>query len=453
VNGRSQERVHGALAAFEDRGTAGWVRARVANAAPGVRLERAIVAMSHYVIDELTWDADHDVEVDLPMHVDGELTGVGPWRREVPDGGTDTEDGFRFLTETETAASVDGVRLRAQLGDASADAYVVVDTPHAWWRAVSFGAPGSGPARFHFVRARGRRGRILSVWDVLGVVRSVTTAGTVARVELRDGTVHQHERLDDHWRFQLVSTTVPTIQAMDLGTIDLAGGVNQLPMSEPRVVTPRRRVVVPRRARGSASGGRALTFELGEEHYRRSEPTWAEAGKPSATVSIAADGDDLVITVDVSKSDLHFAPACPDNPLDNEHPDTNSDGVQLHLILPVSPGERLAPREVTWLLVPEDDTDRVRVTTRTVGGDAPRLRASWRRTSAGYSIRAAISLLDLTADARTPIHLGLIVNDMAPDRERRRGQLVLGGGPGEFVYLRGDRLPPEAHLEVVIGDG
>jgi hypothetical protein len=42
---------------------------------------------------------------------------------------------------------------------------------------------------------------------------------------------------------------------------------------------------------------------------------------------------------------------------------------------------------------------------------------------------------------------------MAPDRERRRGQLVLGGGPGEFVYLRGDRLPPEAHLEVVIGDG
>jgi hypothetical protein len=28
---------------------------------------------------------------------------------------------------------------------------------------------------------------------------------------------------------------------------------------------------------------------------------------------------------------------------------------------------------------------------------------------------------------------------MPPGRERRRGQLVLGGALGEFVYLRGDR--------------
>jgi hypothetical protein len=36
---------------------------------------------------------------------------------------------------------------------------------------------------------------------------------------------------------------------------------------------------------------------------------------------------------------------------------------------------------------------------------------------------------------------------------RRRGQLVLGGAPGQFVYLRGDRLPAEDQLDFVIADG
>ena len=79
VNGRSQERVHGTLVAYEDRGAAGWVRARADGAAPGVRLERTLVAMPAYVVDELTWRADDDVDVDLPFHADGELEGVGRW--------------------------------------------------------------------------------------------------------------------------------------------------------------------------------------------------------------------------------------------------------------------------------------------------------------------------------------------------------------------------------------
>jgi hypothetical protein len=35
--------------------------------------------------------------------------------------------------------------------------------------------------------------------------------------------------------------------------------------------------------------------------------------------------------------------------------------------------------------------------------------------------------------------LGVVVNEKPAGRERRRGQLVLGGARGEFVYLRGDR--------------
>jgi hypothetical protein len=38
-----------------------------------------------------------------------------------------------------------------------------------------------------------------------------------------------------------------------------------------------------------------------------------------------------------------------------------------------------------------------------------------------------------------PVSLDVLVNETAPGRERRRGQLVLSGAHGEFVYLRGDR--------------
>jgi hypothetical protein len=47
----------------------------------------------------------------------------------------------------------------------------------------------------------------------------------------------------------------------------------------------------------------------------------------------------------------------------------------------------------------------------------------------------------------------VIVNETSPDRERRRGQLVLGGSEGQFVYLRGDRHSAEDQLAFVIGDG
>jgi hypothetical protein len=40
----------------------------------------------------------------------------------------------------------------------------------------------------------------------------------------------------------------------------------------------------------------------------------------------------------------------------------------------------------------------------------------------------------------------VIINETAPGRERRRGQLVLSGARGEFVYLRGDRHDDVARL-------
>jgi hypothetical protein len=438
VNGRSQQRVHGMLAAYEDRGAAGWVRAFVDDAAPGVRLERTIVAMPEYVVDELTWRAVDDVQVDLPLHVDGSLTGAGPWRRAVADGGTDLEDGFGFLRDTETATGADHVRLDASLGASTATVRVFVDAAHDWWRAVSVGAPGSGPARFHFIRARGRRGTIVSVWDLSASVADVSRADGVVTVTLPDGTRHDHRSDADGWHIALAA-------ARATSSIDLGGVVDAT--ASPRLVVQshgewRRRV--------TRLGRHPVTFELGESQYRRSEESWRDAGAPTATVAIAAEPDALVFTIDVTKSDVSFAPARDANPLDNENPDTNSDGVQLHLIVP-APGTALVPaRELTWILVPELGGDRVRVTSRAVGAPAPEIQASWQPRPRGYAVRAAIPRASLEPAA--DLLIGVIVNETSSGRERRRGQLVLGGADEGFVYLRGDRLPADRHLAFVLTD-
>jgi hypothetical protein len=46
----------------------------------------------------------------------------------------------------------------------------------------------------------------------------------------------------------------------------------------------------------------------------------------------------------------------------------------------------------------------------------------------------------------------VVVNDMAPERTRRRGQLVLSGRVGEHIYLRGDREYPASFFRLVVPD-
>ena len=441
VDGRSQNRVNGFLMAYDDRDTAGWVRARADGIAGGVRFDRVLVAMTDYVIDELTWDADHDVVVDLPFHTDGELVGAGSWVAATPDGGPGDEDGFGFLTDVETAPGDGDVRLDARLGRSVAQARISVDVPHAWWRATSFGAPGSGRARFYFVRCHARRGRVLTVWDFERSVNRVERTADAATVVLHDGTRHVHRSGVTRWQITVQASATSSV-------IDLAGAVDR-PASATVPKSLRRAPIVIPRVSASETG---LRFDLGEPEYRRSEPSWTEAGKPTASVSVAVDGADLVIITRVVKADTHFAPATGWNPLDNEHPDTNSDGIQLHMSVPHANDATKPPREWNWLMVPEADTERVRISSRASADDAAALRASWTRTEDGYLVRSALSLASLGIIHAVPFTLGLIVNDMSRNRERRRGQLVLGGAQGEFVYLRGDRMPADAQLDFVVAD-
>jgi hypothetical protein len=438
VNGRSQRRVDGTLLAYEDRGAAGWVRATVEEVAAGVRFVRTIVAMSSYVIDELTWASDRVVQVDLPYHTVGELAGVGAWSAAIPVGGTEAEDGFKYLQATEIAQGSGAVRLDAQLGSASATAHVFVGAQHAWWRAVSFGAPGSGLARFHFVRAHGSSGTITAVWDLSASIATVELRDAL-RVVLADNTEHEHRSDGDGWHIALRVGKATS-------TIDLAGVEASTVRASSRAQPPTRKTIRLQRS------GKPVDFELGERDYRRSESTWVQAGKPAAHVSVAVTNDELLVTTEVRKLDPHFAMRVDDNPLDNEPADTNSDGVQLHLSLPDCDGTAAPASESTWLMVPDEDDDSVRITARTTRASALPIRATWQRSDRGYTIRASLPLTPFADCLDQPFGLAIIVNEMCPDRERRRGQLVLGGAAGEFVYLQGDRCAVDRHLQFQIID-
>jgi hypothetical protein len=251
-------------------------------------------------------------------------------------------------------------------------------------------------------------------------------------------------RGDHSWRVAIAT-------ADDTKTVDLGGASERVAAVGARAKPARAPLTIPRPLPAAGSLSR-LTLQLSESSYRRSEVAWSDAGAPRATVSLWADGDELVVLVDVEKRDLYFAPRADSNPLDNENPDTNSDGVQLHVIVPAVLHGGGARHELDWLLVPEPDGNRVRISGRTVGGVAPNLHASWARTPRGYSVRIAVDLSPLGADAAKSLKLGVVVNEMTPDRERRRGQLVLGGDTSEFVYLRGDRLAADDLLDFRIAD-
>lgn len=191
-----------------------------------------------------------------------------------------------------------------------------------------------------------------------------------------------------------------------------------------------------------------LRFRLGEREYRRSELTWREAGCPRAEVALGAVGERLEIAVRVEKAELCFRPPdAPDPALDNEHPDIHSDGVQLHVLAP-GWGD-----PASWLAVPEARGGRVRIRAVDCARDDVPVEASWIATPGGYAMRFSLPLAALGGGREPSFALDLIVNDMAPGRERRRGQLVLSGGAGEFVYLQGDRQPPSRYLRFRVERG
>ncbi|MDB4881630.1 MAG: Heparinase family protein [Gemmatimonadetes bacterium] len=424
VDGRSQARVHGELVAFDDRlGEAGWICAR-AELAPGCMVRRSVVVCDDYLVDLLEWESAASHELALPLHgvrargADGLRV---PSIRAAIDGGSDREDGFSFLRETARLV-VDGGMPLGVLGERTVDGarrtlrgWVAAPEQSTYWEALAPGAPGSDRAPMLLVRAVAPRGAMLAVWSWRGTVASIESVAAELRVTRTDGRVDAHAATADGWR---IVTDGPSPR-----TVLLGGLVERTSLAQPSVET------------APAALGEAhrlpARFTLGAEHYRRSEETWEEAGRPACTVAIARERGEIVIVVDVPRSERHFVAIDAENAYDNEPAAINGDGVQLYV--------RVGTKRGGWLLVPTARSGDVGV--RNVEGWAAelRVRATWRATENGYEMSARVGIPELASE----IALDVIVNETPRTRVRRRGQLVLSGTRGEFVYLRGDRHDAE----------
>ncbi|HEV2642995.1 MAG TPA: heparinase II/III family protein [Candidatus Elarobacter sp.] len=421
VDGHSQPRVDGRLLAFEDRGDAGWISAE-AMLADDLRVRRSVIVMNDYLIDLLEWEGEAAHDVALPWHgVDLVNERDEPVARtpQPISGGDAREDGFEFLRDTALLDAHDEVqRVLGRAAERVLRGWVLADRGTTWWSARAPDVPTRpGLAPLLLARHRAQRGRYLSVWSWRDAVESVEADDVGVRVVQHDGTCDLHSWDASGWRIER------SVQcgSETRGEHVVLGGLRDIAEETPEPAAP---------VAGETSSAAPLpaTFTLGEPHYRRSEESWSEAGRPSAGVTIATTrADTLTVTVDVSGVHRCFVPIDADNPLDNEPAAIDGAGVQLY----VAAGERTGG----WLLVPDPSSREVGV--RAIEGwDAGlTVTARWEPAASGFSLVADVALPPKTAE----FGLDVLVNETAPGRDRRRGQLVLSGARGEFVYLRGDR--------------
>ena len=424
IDGHSQPRVHGDLIAFADDDREGWVNAQ-AELAPGLIVQRTVVAAGDYIVDELHWEGNTVHEIALPMHNVDVSADVVKSRSPI-DGGNGEEDGFAFLADMHrvTLPEDGAIALGGNTRDGSAlHGWVFAGENASLWSATTPAPPGrNGRRPMVLLRRTASAGSYLAVWSWRDAIRSVERDGDVLVVLLEDGSRHRHRRAGQSWLIETVRDGVSRLKELG-GTVSRLGesASSELRTTPPRATPPPVLRTLP------------ATFELGESHYRRSEITWQGAGAPRAIVTVKRSTPGTVqVDVDVPSSQRLFVPIVTDNQLDNEPASINGDSVQLYVVA--------GTRTAGLLLVPEVSS----VSARRVDGWTNDLAvdAKWRPTSSGYRLEATIHI-----DGRTPeFSLDVLVNEVVSGRARRRGQLVLSGAEEEFVYLRGDRQDPSRLL-------
>lgn len=428
-NGYEQQRVDGELLAFEEREDVGWICARARELFPGVMAMRTLVAMPDYVLDELAWEANDHTELvmDLPIHVVPAAISFGrfaPGRRAGLTVGAPLEDTLGVLDSSigrwmdpHTAA-----RITARDGERVLNGFLISSLSGLLYRVTGPGAPGRGRLPFLIFRvpSRGETAWVRVVWDWRGDVDSVSLDARRSET-----TVGRRDGSRDRLRQTVTGFRVVREMPEETRRIDLAGLVPLRPPSAPdshRDDAELRRLSV----------GETVEFELGKEQYRRSEEQWEDAGRPNATIRVFLHLENqLQLQIIVRKpAPFTFAPPSAVNVYDNESADVNGDGVQLYFVSGNGPS--------AWLLVPQPNDEEpslVRIRPIQGWGGGQHVEARWRRVAGGYELDARIRF----APGQRELALGVVINEKHPDRERRRGQLVLGRRAGEFVYLRGDR--------------
>ena len=425
-NGYEQQRVDGELFAFDEQPDAGWACARAFDLYPGVAAMRTLVVRQDYVFDELAWEGKGATVMDLPIHIAPERITVRRFELDalmkLHAPGARLEDTLGVLANSSSRWLGDGVvtRIAAREGERVLKGFLVSSHSGVLYRVYGPGAPGQERRPFLVFRAAsvGETAWVRTIWDWSGSIDTVRLEdlGAVTRIGRRDGS---YDRL---WP-TFAGFRVQHVAEFESRRIELGGFVGVRKRTKPRTNANENEPL-------TLVLGEAAVFELGARQYRRSEESWEEAGRPTARVSLIALPNELVIDVAVTKlGALTFVPEEAVNPYDNEAADINGDGVQLYLV---------ADAASAWLLVPEQISESS-VRARAIDGwDSPRrVQGIWQATADGYTMRIHVGMAP--AEQGGEFALGLVVNEKPFGRERRRGQLVLGGSPGEFVYLRGDR--------------
>ncbi len=424
IDGRSQTSADGALRAYDERGGVGWVDAEFEGPDSGVRIRRSLVVMPDYAVDRLAWESDDEVQLDLPLHIDAAVRDVA-FRPGVLTGGDAPTDGFSFLHDAEVVTLLGG-HVAVLERDGLRAGWLVSTEAAELWRASAPGAPGRAAQRMYVVRGRGASGVIITVWNWSGNVTAAALVGEALSITLADGSTHTHRLEHDEWHV----------------AFEAGGARSSVALGGPAAATRRDdarapAVAPPASVRVPVAPDDPLLFALGQDAYRQSEDTWSEAGSPRATISVRVDDDDLDVAIDVRKTPTVFrATDAADPRLDNEYPDIHSDGVQLHIWTDIT------NPPLAWLVVPVEPSSTARVHVPDGARRDVPLAASWRPTPDGYTMDLRVPVASLATARDGVIAMQVVVNDMAPGRDRRRGQLVLSGGAGEHVYLRGDRESP-----------
>ena len=433
----SQPRLDGELLAFDERGAAGWIAAR-AIVGHGVEAERRLVVMPDYTIDELSWAAGNGHRVALPLHLALDSLALD-WQPGTLGGAGGLEDGFDFIERAEVATPAEWP-LRAVArnapDDANADVWLAAPAGTRIWRAVAPGPPGGTPRSFVMLESTAPHGTFTTILAPRRSIVSLTMRDASIVIDHADGTTHEHAGAGLAWRIALRAAGASS--SIDLGGAVVRGSPEEHAAQIPAKHAPAHRQPDDRTPVVTARS--ALALSLGEQHYRRSEESWAEAGQPTAEIVISASRDSLIISVAAETGPSLILSDDARNEMDNEQPDVNATGLQLSLRDSTGAVHR-------WLIRPgADGAARVRALSR----DPLVADVATAVDTDGWTARVAIPLRALGDASPYSIALGVTINEIPPGRERRRGQLVLSGAAGEWVYLRGDRDDPSELLPIVI---
>lgn len=463
IDRASQRREPTELLAFEDRGAAGWIWKRAKELALGVTIERTIIVAEHYLVDVTEWSADTEREITLSIASTAHLVGGGQWMTAEQHGAGGTEDGFDFLRDAESTALFAPIEFRvdaafANFGDARETTPCVA---RAWYaashdgllvRATVPGVPGHASSQRHWIQVRGRSGRIVGVWSwpssagAVQTVRLDPVGMPCATVQCEDGTTASHSRAAYGWRVDLHARAARS-------SIALEGLVGSTTESR---TTPRHSDVIATQTSlrvpsvydaalavplGTTITG-ALQFELDEAHYVRTDLPWIHAGAPTATVQLVTTAVHFVVDIDARTGPMALRVDAVENPLDNERADTNADGIQWYI------GDDESAAWVAGGLIVPIGVGNVRATSL-VAASHLSPDVEWQETAAGWAIRLRWRREQLPRARDGRLLFDVILNERSPERERRRGQLVLSGGGG-FGYVRGDRHEASRALRVVL---